>query len=129
MRGGAFSSDELEDLRDAASEVDLSGLLSAEGDAETIGQKLAEFKQKVYAEFDGKCPDAKTKFSATKLAIMKNLFMHYAIMRTDIKVASFNGIAKGLRILRVGHRSGSGWLFQEPFGQDSAPSCGCGLSA
>ena len=92
-----ISSDELEDLRDAASEVDLSGLLSAEGDAETIGQKLAEFKQKVYAEFDGKCPDAKTKFSATKLAIMKNLFMHYAIMRTDIKVASFNGIASALR--------------------------------
>ena len=92
-----ISSDELEDLRDAASEVDLSGLLSAEGDAETLGRKLEDFKQKVYAEFDGKCPDAKTKFSATKLAIMKNLFMHYAIMRTDIKVASFNGIASGLR--------------------------------
>ena len=92
-----ISSDDLDDLRDSASEVDLSGLLSAEGDAETLGQKLEDFKQKVYAEFDGKHPDAKTKSSATKLAIMKNLFMHYAIMRTDIKVASFNGIASGLR--------------------------------
>lgn len=89
--------DDLEDLRDAANGVDLSGLLSAEGDAETLGRKLGEFKEKVYAEFDGKFPDAQAKRSATKLAIMKNIFMHYAIMQPGVKSAAFNGIVSQVR--------------------------------
>ena len=90
-----ISSDDLEDLREAAQGVDLSELLSAEGDAEAIGRKLGEFKQKVYAEFDSKYPD--TGFSVTKLAIMKNVFMHYAIFQSGIKYASFTGIVSELR--------------------------------
>ena len=91
------SSEDLEDLREAAGSVDLSELLSAEGDAETLGRKLGEFKRKVYAEFDSKFPDEKSKFSATKTAIMKNIFMHHAITQNGIGYASFNGIVSGLR--------------------------------
>ena len=93
-----ISDDELEDLRDAARDVDLSKLLSTEGDAETLGRKLEEFRQKVYTEFESKYPEETTKdFSATKIAIMKNVFMHYAITRSGIKYDSFQGVVSGLR--------------------------------
>ena len=92
-----ISGDDLDDLREAACGVDLSGLLSAKGDAEALGRALGEFRQKVYAEFDAKFPDAKADFSATKLAIMKNVFVHYAIIQTGIKYASFEGVVSELR--------------------------------
>lgn len=68
---------------DTACGVDLSGLLSAKGDAEALGRALGEFRQKVYAEFDAKFPDAKADFSATKLAIMKNVFVHSRSYRPE----------------------------------------------
>ena len=88
---------DLYDLREAAAGVDISGLLSAGGDAESLGRQLVEFKEKVHAEFDRKFPDAHAKCSATKLAIIKNVFMHYAIMQPGIKSAEFSGLVSELR--------------------------------
>ena len=43
-----------------------STLLSAKGDAEAIGLQLSEFKEKVYAQFDSKVPEAQAKYPKTK---------------------------------------------------------------
>jgi len=92
-----LTGDDIDDLREAGSEVDLSALLSAKGDAEAIGRQLGEFKEKVYAEFDRKFPEAQAKYQAAKLAIMKNVFMHSAIIQPQVKYAQFNGVVSELR--------------------------------